>query len=233
MDAMTLQQTLKEGSWPDPLWVFGYGSLIWKVDFEHEEAKPCYIRGYIRRFYQYSTDHRGVPGAPGRVVTLLQTQQEEDIVWGMAYRIHPDKADTVMAHLDYREKGGYKPLHIEAFTSSQHHDIETQALKCLVYVGTEDNPQYTGVREEEEIARVIAAAVGPSGPNSEYLLNLATALRNVAPHHEDDHITTLETLVLKFHHEEKKCSAEAGDSTDEHDDTVLEVISAEITVKAS
>src|SRR5690554_654379 len=136
----------------ESIWLFGYGSLIYKVDFPYLEKRPASIQGWARRFWQGSHDHRGTPEAPGRVVTLIE--QPGAKCKGMAFRVSP----KVFEHLDVREKNGYL-----RFTTTLTFDNGSHG-EGLVYIATEDNEAFLGEAPDEDIARQIASAVGPSGP---------------------------------------------------------------------
>ena len=160
------------------VWLFGYGSLIFKADFPYIERRPAYIGGWARRFWQGSHDHRGTETAPGRVVTLAP--EHGAVCHGMAYLVTPEE----FAHLDHREKNGYLRL-----ATDMHFDDGSSA-EGIVYIATHDNAAYLGPASERDIARQIAGASGPSGPNSEYLLRLAQALRELGK--PDAHVFEIE-----------------------------------------
>ena len=58
----------------EPIYVFGYGSLTWKPDFEYDSKTLGYIKGYERRFWQGSTYHRGTVEHPGRCLTITPVE---------------------------------------------------------------------------------------------------------------------------------------------------------------
>jgi len=168
------------------LWVFGYGSLLWKPGFKYEEKKACYVKGFIRRFWQASTDHRGKPEFPGRVVTLVR--DEKGLVWGNAYRVAEENREAVIEYLDEREKGGYSQSVHPAYGRDG-----SKAFDVLFYIGTEDNKAFINGEKIEDTAKIIAKAVGPSGKNVDYLGMLHKALRDAKV--EDPHVEQLVSLV--------------------------------------
>ena len=163
-----------------PVWVFGYGSLIWRADFAFAQRRRASIDGFVRRFWQGSHDHRGTPSAPGRVVTLVPEVGARCI--GVAYLVD----HAVFEHLDHREKNGYRRDDVEL-------TFEDGRSAGVVYVADQRNPAFLGNASLDAIARQIAESRGPSGHNAEYLYELARALRDLDV--QDRHVFELEAQV--------------------------------------
>ena len=174
-----------------PCWIFGYGSLVWRPAFAAHEQCPARVRGWTRRFWQGSTDHRGLPGAPGRVVTLVP--DPDAVCWGMAYRVELASLPDVLAALDVREQGGYSrhEVALELLDGA----AGTAPARGLMYVAEPGNPNYLGPAPLDAIAAQVRTSTGPSGPNLEYVLRLAAALRAMGA--DDAHVFELEELLAE------------------------------------
>ena len=196
----------------ESLWIFGYGSLVWRPAFSHLRRCPAFIDGFARRFWQGSTDHRGVPERPGRVVTLIPDQNESVAgepgfraapCWGTAYEVPVDDPDGVLAGLDHRERGGYDRVELDLTlvdrvtnrAASPAHS-HSERVQGLVYVAEPHNENFLGPAAPEEIASQIATASGPSGANPEYVFELARSLREMNA--EDRHVFDVEDAVRRI-----------------------------------
>ena len=160
---------------------------MWRPGFEHVERLPGYVMGFARRFWQGSTDHRGVPEAPGRVVTLIE--QREAVCWGVVYRVDPSRRASVLRELDHRERGGF----VRCRVAVHPHGAGSPPLPALTYVANADNPNFLGPAPLEDIAAQIHRSAGPSGSNLEYLLRLDESLRALGA--VDRHVSDLAGLV--------------------------------------
>lgn len=171
----------------DDLWIFGYGSLLFRPDFPFVEKIVGRVDGHERRFWQASPDHRGTPESPGRVVTLVPS--EGGSCWGVAYRIEASARIVVLEQLDYREREGYAlvDLAFEGRSGAGPRLVQT-------YIGQDDNPHFVGPEDDLEIARIVRSAAGPSGHNVEYVLCLADALDSLEIF--DPHVLRIANLLI-------------------------------------
>lgn len=178
------------------LWVFGYGSLLWRAGFEYDDKLVGYVKGYKRVFHQGNTDHRGTPELPGRTVTL--EQDPESICWGVAYCVSGQEKETIaLSYLELREKEYDIRAHVDLYTDP--HSSEPAISGVLVYLASTDknrNKYYLGVAPVKDMAWQIARAVGPSGPNAEYLFMLQKCLREIGC--EEEELDNLVDEVQKF-----------------------------------
>lgn len=156
------------------IWLFGYGSLIYKVDFPYLEVEPAFLHGWQRRFWQGSHDHRGTPEHPGRVLTLTEVPGES--CFGLAYKV----TSEVFDHLDHREKNGYRRLVVPL---EFYNGLRTPGV---AYIGLPESAAYLGQASEQDIAQQIHASHGPSGSNRDYVMHLVEALQNYGIH--DPHV---------------------------------------------
>ncbi|XP_007460223.1 PREDICTED: cation transport regulator-like protein 1 isoform X2 [Lipotes vexillifer] len=145
---------------PQALWIFGYGSLVWRPDFAYSDSRVGFVRGYSRRFWQGDTFHRGSDKMPGRVVTLLEDR--EGCTWGVAYQVQGEQA---LAYVATPQNPGYLgPAPEEA--------IATQILACRGFSGHNleyllrlaDFMQLCGPQAQDEHLAAIVDAVGTMLP---------------------------------------------------------------------
>jgi cation transport protein ChaC len=160
----------QDGATPDETWVFGYGSLIWRPGFPFAERRRATLHGYRRAFCMVSVHYRGTPEAPGLVLAL--DRDPEGVCVGVAYRLAPDSREATLAYLRERELVSY--AYDEATLAVRLDD--GRLAPALAYVTNRAHPQYRGGLSLDAQAEVIAHAVGPSGPNADYLMNTLEGL---------------------------------------------------------
>lgn len=146
----------------DDLWVFGYGSLIWRPGFRFEESIAARLSGYHRSLCVFSHVHRGTPERPGLVLGL----DRGGVCRGLAFRVATAHADETVAYLREREQA--TSVYLERHLPVRLED--GRRVKALVYVADRRHLQYAGRLPAEELLKLVRQGRGSSGENPDYVL---------------------------------------------------------------
>ncbi len=155
------------------LWVFGYGSLMWRPGFDYLERHQARIAGYHRAFCVYSHVHRGTPERPGLVLGLSPGGSCR----GMIYRVDAAKADETVEYLRAREQ--VTEVYREARVAALRLPDGQRITGALTYVVDPSHEQFAGRLDFETQVRLIARGVGQSGANPDYLEGTVMHLREM------------------------------------------------------
>lgn len=153
-----------------PLWVFGYGSLIWNPGFAWSTRRIARLGGFRRSFCMRSIHHRGTEADPGLVLAL--DAAPDATCHGIAFEIAPQIAEETLEYLRAREL--ISAAYLE--TTQPVALDDGRQVQAVAYVIDRAHGQYCGGLPLEDQARIIARAVGGRGPNCEYLHQTAAHL---------------------------------------------------------
>ena len=154
------------------LWVFGYGSLMWRPGFSYECAVPARLYGYHRSFCVYSHVHRGTPERPGLVFGL----DSGGACRGTAFKVPEKRADEVRDYLRAREQvtmvyqEDHRPVHLVA---------SGEKVTALCFTVDRTHEQYAGKLAFQKQVDLIARGEGQSGRNPDYLSETVRHLQEI------------------------------------------------------
>jgi len=155
------------------LWIFAYGSLMWRPGFAYQESRRALLTGYRRCFCIYSVHHRGTPKRLGMVLGLDRGGACE----GIAYRIAAANVPAIRRYLSAREviNGVYR----EAMVPIELDGEPPEEVIALAYIVERAHPNYAYRLPLAKQARLIRGAKGLSGANLDYLVSTVRHLADL------------------------------------------------------
>lgn len=165
----SLRCTLSRRPDNSPVWIFGYGSLMWNPIFDSEEVRRATLNGWHRAFCLRLTAGRGTAAQPGRMLAL----KEGGSTTGLAFRLPEEKLEEELELLWKREMvtGCYVPTWCELVLE------DGSRVTALVFVMDAAHPLFEADTRSQVIAPLIARAHGPLGTNAQYLYALEQELK--------------------------------------------------------
>jgi len=152
------------------LWVFGYGSLMWRPGFAFLERVPARLIGLHRSLCVYSFVHRGTPERPGLVLGL----DRGGMCCGIAFRVAAAAREKTIAYLRAREQ--VTTVYLETMRRIELEDKARREVQALCFIVDRSHVQYAGRLTLEQSLHHVRQAHGRSGPNRDYVLDAVAAL---------------------------------------------------------
>ncbi len=169
----SLETALRDWREGEDVWVFGYGSLIWRPEFDFLERRKAILRGHHRALCLWSRVNRGTPETPGLAFGL----DRGGSCHGMVFRLHGDVVRERFTALWQREMstGSYLPRWIRCATNEG-------PVSALVFVMNRASPAYIATLPDAEIVSIVRRASGKYGSCTDYVTQTAYALQDAGIH---------------------------------------------------
>jgi cation transport protein ChaC len=167
------EAALKDWCGAQDVWVFGYGSLIWKPEFDFIEQRSALLPGHHRALCLWSRINRGTPELPGLVFGLEAGGE----CHGMAFRVAANQVLPIFEALWRREMatGAYHPSWIDCQTPQS-------TVRALAFVIDRAGPAYVPEPSDDALIEIILRASGIYGSCLEYVTQTADALEVAGIH---------------------------------------------------
>ena len=155
----------------DDLWIFAYGSLMWRPDFAFEEQRRARVFGLHRALCIYSHHYRGTTEHPGLVLGL----DRGGSCVGLCFRIAATVQAATLEAVRRREliTGVYEEIAAPVRLD------DGRRLLAVTYVANRTHAQYAGVLPAADVARLVAQGRGVAGPNIDYVRHTHDHLRDL------------------------------------------------------
>jgi glutathione-specific gamma-glutamylcyclotransferase len=164
------------------LWVFGYGSLMWRPGFDVVERVPARLVGLHRALCVYSFFHRGTPERPGLVLGL----DRGGMCRGVAFRVAASVRNETIAYL--REREQVTSVYLEAMRRIELEDEARRQVRALCYIVDRGHVQYAGRLTLAESLHFVRQGHGQSGANRDYVLETVRALEDLGYRETELHL---------------------------------------------
>jgi cation transport protein ChaC len=170
------------------IWLFAYGSLMWRPACLDEERRPALLRGHHRQFCLWVRRFRGTPERPGLMLALERGGQCRGLALRLRARTMEQDLDKVLRREIIMKPSAYLPRWLKINTAAG-------PLTALGFVINRDCPRYTGRLAESKVAEILAGAVGHIGSGAEYLMHTVAHLEELGL--RDRLLWRLQRLVAK------------------------------------